>query len=135
MLGICFQVNVKKLQLPCWYLKTARNHAKTHSICLNSGLSFSQIIPRSARCFFPRTLHSSFTELQIKKKQTMADLLKSWVQTVVPQPCYDEFFIEYNFLHGMLQIDIIFIVIVIKTAVIFMCFVSDIEIGILHYTD
>jgi len=32
--------------------------------------------------------------------QTMADILKSWVQTVVPQPCYDEFFIEYNLLHA-----------------------------------
>ena len=32
------------------------------------------------------------------------EFIFSWMQLVVPQPCFDEFFVNYNFFDGMYRV-------------------------------
>jgi len=37
----------------------------------------------------------------LPKEITTMDVLQPWLEVLVPQPCYDEFFVKFNFLHAV----------------------------------
>jgi len=59
---------------------------------------------REQRCGKDHTLRRHLVDchepIRVAEEITMLALLASWLQFVIPQPCFDKYFTEYDFLNG-----------------------------------